>query len=280
MNGWFTQYPSQPARATNYAKARQGYRPLWFVVHCTDTDYADDYPTSLGRYWANTDTSVSVHFCCSDTQTRQYVSCEDTAYQCRNPGNLRGIGVEMAGRSTWTRNEWLAHKPMLRRTAQLCAQVSLAYGLKTTPARLSDQALRARVSGLTCHADMTRVFAGTHTDPGPAFPWDYFGSELAIALAPVEDERVRVAATKAADAATNGGTEALMAVTDAEWNQLKANVARLNSQSDRTDDVLFGGGPSYGPSNLARQLAGITEAVKQLADRVDALAAKVTGPKG
>lgn len=274
-------YPFTPARAANYAKGRQGYKPLWFIVHCTDTDYQDNYPANLGKYWASNDTQVSVHFCVSDTMTYQYVSCDDTAYQARNPGNLRGIGVEIVGRSAWTRNEWLAHKLMLRRAAQLCAQVSAAYGLRCVPGLLSADKLRARASGLSCHKDMSVTFQGTHTDPGPNFPWDFFFGELRIALDPVEAERARVAATS--NAATNvaasaaGGEDYLMSVTEADFTALKAQVARLNQQSDRTDAVLSGGGTGYTDSNLAKQLGYIVEKINILSAKVDALAGKTPG---
>lgn len=269
-------YPFVQARASNYAPARQGYNPIWFVLHATDTDYADNYPANLGRYWSTTDTEVSVHFAVSDTMTYQYVDMGDTAFQCRNPGNLRGIGVELIGKSDWSRNEWMAHKLMFRRAAKLCAEVSMAYGLKTTTALLSTDALRARNSGLTCHKDMSKTFAGTHTDPGPNFPWDFFASELKIALSGVDEERDRALAFAAA-AATDGG-DALMSVSEADFTALKAQVARLNQQSDRTDAVLSGGGEGYNNSNLAKQLGYVLTTLGRrlddLADKVDALSKK------
>lgn len=264
-------YPFVAARPANFAAGRQGYQPLWFVLHCTDTDYADNYPANLGRYWSTNDTQVSVHFAVSDTLTYQYVDMNDTAYQCRNPGNLRGIGVEMVGKSSWTRNEWLAHKRMFRRAATLCAEVTMAYGLKTAPALLSAAALKARNSGLTCHKDMSTTFAGTHTDPGPNFPWDFFYSELRIALGGVDEERNRVTVAAAVDASTNGGADFLMSVTESDFTALKAQVARLNQQSDRTDAVLSGGGEGYTDSNLAKQLGYIVQKVNELSAKVDAL---------
>lgn len=263
-------YPFVPARAANYSPGRQGYQPLWFVIHCTDTDYADNYPANLGRYWSTNDTEVSVHFAVSDTQTYQYVSMGDTAFQCRNPGNLRGIGVEMVGRSDWTRNEWLAHKRMFRRAAQLCAEVSTAYGLKSAPALLSEDALRARKSGLTCHRDMSKTFQGTHTDPGPNFPWDFFYSELKIALSGVDNERDRALAAAAASADEE---DALMSVSEADFTALKAQVARLNQQCDRMDAILAGGGDAYTSSNLAKQLGYV---LASLGKRLDELAVKVS----
>lgn len=270
MSGILGGVPFVRARSSNYATGRQGYQPLWFVVHATDTEYADNYPANLGKYWSSTDTQVSVHFAVSDTMTYQYVDCDDTAYQCRNPGNLRGIGVEMVGKSDWSRNEWLAHKRMFRRAAQLCAEVSAQYGLKVGLELLNPTQLTKRASGLSCHKDMSTVFQGTHTDPGPNFPWDFFFSELRIALAPVEAGRAIANATAAADAATtamNGGD-----MSDADIALIKTILNRLSQQGDRTDAVLSGGGQGYTDSNLARQLGYV---IKALGEKVDNLAAKV-----
>jgi len=251
VTGWLN-YPRVQAARTNYSPGRQGYRDVWFCIHATDTNYQDNYPANLGRYWANNNTGVSVHFGVSDTMTYQYVSMDDTAYQARNPTNLRAVGVEIVGRAAWSRNEWLARKPMLRRAARLCAEVTLARGYKTEPALLSVQALKARNSGLTCHRDVTNAFQGTHTDPGAQFPWDFFLLELRNALGPVKNEQKRLAAST--PTTTSKGTDALMAVTDAEWKALVGKVERLNKQADRLEDTVSGAGNIWPQTNLKRKL--------------------------
>lgn len=275
MNGRLAGYPFVQARASNYAPGRQGYRPLWFIIHCTDTDYQDNYPANLGRYWSTTDTQVSVHFAASDTMVYQYVDCNDTAYQCRNPGNLRGIGVEMVGKSSWGRNEWLAHKRMFRNVATLCAAVSARYGLKCVPDLLTGAQLRTRNSGLSCHKDMSLTFQGTHTDPGPNFPWDFLFSELRIALTPVEQDRAATNATLAVDAATRlqGGE-----MSDADIAQIKAALARLTMQMDRTDDTINGQGVHYTGTNLAKQLGYLARQIGEIKQLITARNAAAAWP--
>ncbi len=264
MNGWL-DYPRAVPHPKNYSVGRQGYQPLWFVVHCTDTEYADNYPANLGKYWQRNPVQVSVHFAVSDTMTYQYVSMADTAYQARNPTNLRGVGVEIVGKASWSRNEWLAHKRMLRRAAQLCAEVTLACGLKTEPALLSVASLKARNSGLTCHRDVTNAFQGTHTDPGSHFPWDYFTVELRNALRPVKDEQRRLAAP----APVPTDKDALMAVTQSEFDELVKRVARLNSQCDGIDGVVRG----HSGTNLEDKLAAVNKRLDVLAAAVEKLSA-------
>lgn len=272
MSGRLSQYPFVSPHPKNFARGRQGYNPVWFVVHATDTNYADNYPANLGRYWQNNPVQVSVHFAVSDTQTYQYVDLGDTAYQARNPANLRGVGVEIVGKAAWSRNEWLAHKLMLRRAAQLCAEVTLECGFKTDPALLTPGALKARNSGLTCHRDLTKTFQGTHTDPGDAFPWDFFLIELRNALRPVKQEQHIIATTKAVPVST--GSDALMAVTEQEFDDLVARVTRLNKQCDRLDDIIAGEGKSYGGSNLDTQLHTVVTELRVISAKVDALSTK------
>jgi len=258
VNGRLSQYPFTAVHPKNFSRGRQGYKPVWFCVHCTDTSYAHNYPANLGAYWKRSPVQVSVHFAVSDTQTYQFVDMNDTAFQARNPTNLRAVGVEIVGKAAWSRNEWLAHKPMLRRAAKLCAEVTLACGFKTDPALLSVQALKARNSGLTCHRDVTNAFQGTHTDPGSNFPWDFFLLELRNALGPVKNEQKRLAASTptvtTASTKASTGSDALMAVTDAEWKALVGKVERLNKQADRLEDTVSGAGNIWPQTNLKRKL--------------------------
>lgn len=278
MSGWL-DYPRIVPHAKNYAVGRQGYRPVWFVVHATDTAYQDNYPVNLGKYWQRNPVQVSTHFCVSDTMTYQYVNLGDTAYQARNPANLRGVGVEIVGKASWTRSEWLAHKLMLRRAARLCAEVTLECGFKTEPALLSPAALRARNSGLTSHKDLTTAFNGTHTDPGAGFPWDYFLIELRNALKPAKQEQqIRIAQQTVADAHPGADVEDTMAVSDADWKGLVLKVDRLNKQCDRLDDIIAGKGAAYGGSNLQQQLSGLATKLGEAITKLDRLSSGSTAP--
>lgn len=272
MSGRLGQYPFVSPHPKNFSRGRQGYAPLWFVVHCTDTEYADNYPANLGRYWKNNPVQVSVHFGVSDTLTYQYVDMFDTAFQARNPTNLRGVGVEICGKAGWSRNQWMAHKKMIRRAAVLCAEVTLACGFKTEPGLLSVAALKARNSGLTCHRDVTNAFQGTHTDPGGNFPWDLFVVELRNALGPVKDEQKRLAVP----ALVSTERDALMAVTEQEFDDLVARVTRINKQCDGMDDIIRGKGVAFNGSNLQQQFAAVNKRLEALTAAVEKLTPKAT----
>ncbi len=254
------KYPFVQAHPKNYGKGRQGYHDTWFVLPCTDDEYSDNYPANLAHYWATTPVSVSVHFCVSDRQTYQYVDMNDTAFQARNPGNLRGVGVELSGLKSWRRNEWLAHRPMIRRAAQLCAEVAAVRGylIHGTIQRLASTELRARHSGVTQHADLTLTFGGTHQDLGDAFPWDVFWGELHTAYRPYA---AQIATTAASRPTTE--EDALMAVSEAEFEALARQVAEIHG-------VLVSG-KSYPGSWLQRQLGFVVAKVNSVVHGVEAV---------
>jgi N-acetyl-anhydromuramyl-L-alanine amidase AmpD len=165
-------YPMIQAHPDTWDQGRQGYSIIWVIVHCTAQAYQDDYPYRLGQYWSRppTGSPVSVHYGISDTQVYQYVWHADTAYQARNPGNLRGVGIEFSGLASYPPSEWLSHGAMLRHGGKLVSEIAAKHRIPLK--YCSDDDLRERRPGITTHAQLTRVFGGTHTDPGPGFPLD------------------------------------------------------------------------------------------------------------
>jgi hypothetical protein len=85
--------------------------------------------------------------------------------------NTDGWHIEMAGFAAWTRAEWLAHHGTIYRAAFKVQLHARKFGI---PLRyLTDKQLYAgNVKGIITHAQVTRVFGGTHTDPGAYFPLD------------------------------------------------------------------------------------------------------------
>ncbi len=260
--GRLSQYPFVPIHRANYASGRQGYRDLWFVLHCTDDEYSDRYAANLGNYWRRNPVKVSVHFCVTDYQTYQYVDMNDTAFQARNPGNLRGVGVELSGLKRWTRRDWLAHRLMIRRAAVLCAEVAAARGYKVLSStdKLSKGQLRARASGVTQHADLTDTFGGSHQDLGDGFPWDVFWQELNKAFLPLAQQ---AATTRASQQAAEEEEAGVMAgVSREEFDTLARRVEEIHQ-------VLIGGNGKWGKSNLRTQLGYIVGKIAGVSTSLD-----------
>lgn len=75
-----------------------------------------------------------------------------------------------------------------------------------------------------------------------------------------------------------GEDDALMAVTDAQWKALVADVDRLNRQMDRTDDIIGGDGRAFPGSNLAEQFAAVNKRLDKLTAALTALTAAAGPP--
>lgn len=89
--------------------------------------------------------------------------------------NHDGLHVEICGRAGWDKERWLSDevKPMLNRTAAKVAKWCWQYKIPRRWLTVID--LRADKRGLTTHADVNAAFKrGSHWDPGPNFPHDWF----------------------------------------------------------------------------------------------------------
>ena len=106
-----------------------------------------------------------------DNGIEQYVPYSEAAWTTR-AANPISENAELCGFAAWTRGQWLnEHHPMLERTAAWIRERCLARGIpirKLTPAQVG-----AGMAGVCGHVDWTLGMRdGSHTDPGPGFPWD------------------------------------------------------------------------------------------------------------
>ena len=93
----------------------------------------------------------------------------DASLICAAPGaNVNGFHIEQAGFAHWTESQWLRHGGTLERAAWKTAAACRRFNVPAIFRTASN--LRARVPGVTTHAECTRAFGGTHTDPGNGWP--------------------------------------------------------------------------------------------------------------
>ncbi len=125
------------------------------------------------------------------------------------------------------------------------------YASHRNPGRV--ELYRGKGHDVWCHASKYRALArkdGRWFDPAGPFLGPVLGN---------------VSSSGASSAAAGGsGEDALVAVTDKQWNALVADVDRLNSQADRIDDVLSGEGPSWEQSNVKKRLDAIDKKLDKL----------------
>jgi hypothetical protein len=127
---------------------------------------------SLGNYFAKTSVQASSHAGIDDNGIETYVPYSEAAWTLRS-GNSISDNVELCGFAAWTRTQWLTeHRRMLDLTAQWVRERCLARGIPIR--RLTPQQVAAGQAGVCGHYDWTiGMRDGSHTDPGPGFPWDY-----------------------------------------------------------------------------------------------------------
>lgn len=137
-----------------------------------------------------TDGTSTGYFVDSEGPALQEVPDGDRAHTTRYHGNEIGISIEICG-TAQTRAQWLdevSYKTLVT-TAGLVALLLTRHGLAFK--RLSVAELRRAyyddrtITGIADHNTATLAFpedGGTHTDVGPAFPWDVFMALVADEL--------------------------------------------------------------------------------------------------
>lgn len=158
-----------------YRTTQRRTAPIWIVIHCTDgaegPTKAEDGALELASI-PDVGRKRSVHWFVDTDSIVQCVPMECEAWHAGRTANLFGEGIELCGRASQTREQWLDRLslPMLAIAARLVRWRCDALGI---PLRyLTPTQLRAHMPGITTHADITRAFPveTTHTDPGSGFP--------------------------------------------------------------------------------------------------------------
>lgn len=139
----------------------------WIIVHTAEGALTVD---ALGNYFAKPSAQVSSHAGADDRETVQYVDYSQVAWTARS-ANPNSDQIELCAFAAWTRGQWLTHGGMLEQCAQWIADRCRARGIP--PVKIGPADVAARKAGVIGHIDITNgLHDGTHTDPGPNFPWD------------------------------------------------------------------------------------------------------------
>lgn len=147
---------------------RGGASVIWLAVHTAEGATTAD---SLANYLANPKNQVSYHVVCDDSTTIQCVDYDEGAWAMLG-GNSRSDQICCTGFAAWSRATWLSHQGMLDRIARWLAERAQARGILLD--HIGSAGVANRASGVIGHGDYTiGAHDGTHTDPGPNFPWDF-----------------------------------------------------------------------------------------------------------
>jgi hypothetical protein len=154
---------SRKYTATRHDGTRGTKPVLWIVMHCTEGATAE----GAASWFANEHATGSAHLV---VDAEECFRClRDDQIPWAAPGaNVNGFHVEQAGFAHWSEAQWLRRAGTLERAAWKTAAACRRFNVPTIFRTASN--LRARVPGVTTHAECTRAFGGTHTDPGSGWP--------------------------------------------------------------------------------------------------------------
>jgi N-acetyl-anhydromuramyl-L-alanine amidase AmpD len=166
-------------QAKHYTKGRN--KPVQLiVVHDMEAPEGPLTAENVAHYFATTEVQASAHYCVDNNSVVQCVRLEDTAYQCKG-ANANGIGIEHAGYARQSLAEWLDDygRAMLELSAQLSAVLCRQFAIEPVRAEfLSGISPTVTKAGFCGHRDVPGH--GSHSDPGPNFPFDYYLGRVAF----------------------------------------------------------------------------------------------------
>lgn len=135
----------------------------WIVMHDEEATSA----FSAASWFANPKSAGSAHIAVDDGICYRTLADDDVAWGA--PGaNTDGFHIEQAGYANWSLVLWKRHVKTLQRAAYKAAYHCHKFGVP--PVFVKAPGLKAGTKGITTHAEVTKAFGGTHTDPGPLWP--------------------------------------------------------------------------------------------------------------
>lgn len=161
------------------------------VIHTTEGSSHNNSAEDGAAYDQRRTDGTSTHYFHDNDSTVQCVRTEDQAHTARRQGNRRGIQHELCTRAKTGPAGWADpyHQAMLRRAAKQAARDARKWDI---PVRhLTVDQVADGYKGFCGHYDITRAFpadGGTHTDPGPNFPWTQFLDMVRAELDPTTKE--------------------------------------------------------------------------------------------
>lgn len=162
----------------SWTKGRKSGQPSVIFIHTTEGGEGRTSAEDGAAYDKSRDDGTSTHLFVDPDSTTQEVEFRDEAHAARSHGNDVGIQIEVCGRAGQTTAQWhdANSTAILDRLIRACFEIRALYGKARFPlVNLTPAQLRAGEHGFAEHYDATRAWpedGGTHSDPGPYFPWN------------------------------------------------------------------------------------------------------------
>lgn len=250
----------------SYTPGRKSGQPTVIIIHTTE---GSEGPTSAedgAAYDARRTDGTSTHFFVDQNSVVQCVRTTDEAHAARTHGNDVGIQIEVCGRAGQGSSGWndSASLATLENVAKLCVQLRAKYPGRFPLKHLTPDQLRAGGRGFAAHADCTYAWPednGTHTDPGPTFPWGKLLDridelELIMAAVDLTNDAVKEVAAAVIDA---------MATRDGVWRSPSWRADQSNAEWPM-ENVL-----NVGMEDTHKRLVDLATALDKVVLRLDAI---------
>jgi hypothetical protein len=161
------------------SESRGGRTISLIIVHTNEGDNKPDdigndhTAEDLGR-WMDRECAAgrgkSYHKIVDDDSTVTMVPDSQAAWAALAANRL-SLNICLTGWAHWSRTEWLQHRSMLDRAGGEVRQWAHLHGIPLV--KLGPTQVGANHRGVCGHGDWSiGKRDGTHTDPGPSFPWD------------------------------------------------------------------------------------------------------------
>jgi len=154
-------------------------RLIWVIMHSTEGSESARAAEDGNAYDARRTDGTSCHVFIDRDTVVQEVNSENRAHAALAIGNNRGYQVELCGRAAQTAQQWrdAGSGSGLELAAKHVAYVCRKHGIP--PRWVTRADVEARRPGLMTHKNVTDWLDGTHTDPGPHFPYAWFAGRVA-----------------------------------------------------------------------------------------------------
>jgi len=170
----------------SYTKGRWAGQPTKITVHYTAGAEGYDDAEGGALYDQRRTDGTSSHYYVDADSVVQCVRTTDRSHTALYHGNNEGLHYELCG-TAQTRAQWLdvVSRATIRNAAGQMARDMRKYGIPLV--RLTGRQVRdSAAKGVCGHVDWTVGWPednGTHTDPGPYFPWDVLFDDIRDFLA-------------------------------------------------------------------------------------------------
>lgn len=161
----------------SFTSGRKTGQPTVIFIHTTEGSEGRTSAEAGAAYDKSRTDGTSTHLFVDQDSIVQEVEFKDEAHAARNHGNDVGIQIEVCGKAGQTVAQWadLASVGSIGRCIQAGYEIRKLYGRARFPlVNLTPAQLKAGQHGFAEHKDATLAWpvdGGTHTDPGPNFPW-------------------------------------------------------------------------------------------------------------